>query len=84
MNAYVSDWSQEVYGDVRGYAAPGADAATRRDALVDYLRHSDLLASAGATASGTATRSSRPPRARSRTPRGSGAPRSAGRTSASS
>jgi hypothetical protein len=54
MNAYVSDWSQEVYGDVRGYAAPGADAATRRDALVDYLRHSDLLASAGATASGTA------------------------------
>ena len=54
MNTYVSDWSQEVYGDVRGYAAPGADAATRRDALVDYLRHSDLLASAGATASGTA------------------------------
>ena len=54
MSSYVSDWSQEVYGDVRGYAAPGADAATRRDALVDYLRHSDLLASAGATASGTA------------------------------
>ena len=47
VNAYVSDWSQEVYGDVRGYAAPGADAATRRDALVDYLRHSDLLAGAG-------------------------------------
>ena len=54
MNAYVSDWSQEVYGDVRGYAAPGADAATRRDALVDYLRHSDLLAGAGGAASGTA------------------------------
>ena len=54
MSAYVSDWSQEVYGDVRGYASPGAPAATRRDALVDYLRHSDLLASAGATASGTA------------------------------
>ncbi len=54
MNQYVSDWSQEVYGDVRGYAAPGAPAAARRDALVDYLRHSDLLASAGAGASGTA------------------------------
>ena len=54
MNQYVSDWSQEVYGDVRGYAAPGAAAATRRDALVDYLRHSDLLATAGSTASGTA------------------------------
>ena len=54
MNAYVSDWSQEVYGDVRGYAAPGAAAATRRDALVDYLRHSDLLATAGSTASAAA------------------------------
>jgi hypothetical protein len=54
VNQYVSDWSQEVYGDVRGYAAPGADAATRRDALVDYLRHSDLLAVAGGGASGTA------------------------------
>ena len=54
VNQYVSDWSQEVYGDVRGYAAPGADAATRRDALVDYLRHSDLLAVAGGGVSGTA------------------------------
>ena len=54
VNQYVSDWSQEVYGDVRGYAAPGADAASRRDALVDYLRHSDLLAVAGGGASGTA------------------------------
>ena len=54
VNQYVSDWSQEVYGDVRGYAAPGADAATRRDALVDYLRHSDLLAVAGGGSSGTA------------------------------
>ena len=24
MNAYVSDWSQEVYGDIRNYAVPGA------------------------------------------------------------
>lgn len=54
MNAYVSDWSQEVYGDVRSYAAPGAALANRRDALVDYLRNQDLLASAGGTASGTA------------------------------
>jgi hypothetical protein len=54
VNAYVSDWSQEVYGDVRGYAAPGTPAAGRRDALVDYLRHADLLAGAGSAASGTA------------------------------
>ena len=54
MNAYVSDWSQEVYGDVRSYAAPGAPLANRRDALVDYLRHQDLLAAAGGAASGTA------------------------------
>ena len=60
VNQYVSDWSQEVYGDVRGYAAPGADAATRRDALVDYLRHSDLLAASPAAAPpAPRTRSSR-------------------------
>jgi hypothetical protein len=53
-NAYVSDWSQEVYGDIRSYAAPGAPTTTRRDALVDYLRHADLLAGAGGAASGTA------------------------------
>ena len=29
MNAYVSDWSQEVYGDVRSYAAPGAAPTAR-------------------------------------------------------
>ena len=54
MNAYVSDWSQEVYGDVRSYAAPGAPLANRRDALVEFLRHQDLLAAAGGAASGTA------------------------------
>lgn len=54
MNAYVSDWSQEVYADVRGYAAPGTPTASRRDALVDYLLHPDLLALAGGAASGTA------------------------------
>ncbi len=54
MNAYVSDWAQEVYGDVRSYAVPLAPLATRRDALVEFLRHQDLLATAGAAASGTA------------------------------
>lgn len=54
MNAYVSDWSQEVYGDVRSYAAPGMPLANRRDALVEYLRHQDLLAAAGGASSGTA------------------------------
>ena len=54
MNAYVSDWSQEVYGDVRSYAAPGAPLANRRDALVEFLRNQDLLAAAGGAASGTA------------------------------
>ena len=54
MNAYVSDWSQEVYGDVRSYAAPSAPLASRRDALVDFLRHQDLLAAAGGAVSGTA------------------------------
>jgi hypothetical protein len=54
MNAYVSDWGQEVYGDIRSYAAPGAPTTGRREALVDYLRHADLLAGAGGGASGTA------------------------------
>src|SRR5262245_60023470 len=54
MNAYVSDWSQEVYGDVRAYAAPGSAVTARRDALTDFLEHSDLLAVAGGAASGTA------------------------------
>ena len=54
VNAYVSDWSQEVYGDVRSYAAPGTSTTARRDALVDYLRHADLLAGAGGVVSGTA------------------------------
>ena len=47
MSTYVSDWSQEVYGDVRSYAVPGASAATRRDYLNDYLQHKLVLAGAG-------------------------------------
>jgi hypothetical protein len=54
MNTYVSDWSQEVYGDVRSYAAPGSAPTARRDALTDFLDHSDLLAAAGGAVSGTA------------------------------
>jgi hypothetical protein len=47
MNAYVSDWSQELYGDIRNYAVPGADVATRRDELNAWLQHPLALASAG-------------------------------------
>jgi hypothetical protein len=54
MNTYVSDWSQEVYADMRGYAVPGAPLDVRRETLVDYLRHSDQLALAGGGPSGTA------------------------------
>jgi hypothetical protein len=54
MNAYVSDWSQEVYADVRSYAVPGTDIGTRVGPLTDFLEHNDLLAAAGGAASGTA------------------------------
>ena len=47
MNTYVSDWSQELYGDFRNYAVPGASLAARRDALNAYLQHELLLAQAG-------------------------------------
>jgi hypothetical protein len=46
MQKYVSDWSQEVYGDVRNYAVPGAPLETRRDYLEDYLYHGLELAQA--------------------------------------
>jgi hypothetical protein len=47
MSAYVSDWSQELYGDVRNYAVPGATLPERRDALDAYLHHVDGLADVG-------------------------------------
>jgi hypothetical protein len=47
MNAYVSDWSQELYGDIRNYAVPGATAVTRRDELNAWLQHPLALATAG-------------------------------------
>jgi hypothetical protein len=47
MATYVSDWTQEVYGDVRSYAAPGVPTSARRDYLNDYLQHKLVLAGAG-------------------------------------
>ena len=47
MTTYVSDWSQEVYGDVRSYAVPGVPLEVRRDYLNDYLQHELVLARAG-------------------------------------
>jgi hypothetical protein len=47
MATYVSDWSQEVYGDVRNYAVPGLPTSSRRDYLNDYLQHELVLAGVG-------------------------------------
>ncbi len=46
MATYVSDWTQEVYGDVRSYAVPGVPTSDRRDYLNDYLQHKLVLAGA--------------------------------------
>jgi hypothetical protein len=50
MSKYVSDWSQEVYGDIRMYGIPGAPPSLRRDYLNDYLQHVLVIARAGPTA----------------------------------
>ena len=50
MTAYVSDWSQEVYGDLRAHAVPGEPVSVRREYLNDYLQHPLVLATAGPTA----------------------------------
>jgi len=47
MSAYVSDWSDELYGDVRRYAVAGSTASQRRDALNEYLQHQIALSFAG-------------------------------------
>jgi len=44
MSSYVSDFFQEVYGDVRNYAVPVQDAPTRATALNAYLQHLAALA----------------------------------------
>ena len=47
MATYVSDWSQEVYGDLRAHAVAGSDVSARREHLNDYLQHKLVLAGAG-------------------------------------
>ena len=47
MATYVSDWSQEVYGDLRSHAVPGVPVSVRREYLNDYLQHMLVLAGAG-------------------------------------
>jgi hypothetical protein len=47
MAAYVVDWSQEVYGDVRSWAVTGATNDVRREYLNDFLQHPLVLAGAG-------------------------------------
>jgi len=55
MSSYVSDWSQESYGDFRNYAVPGAPLATRRDFLDDYLQHPLLHARVGGPSTAAAS-----------------------------
>ena len=47
MNTYVSDWTQEAYGDVRSWAVTGVPTSVRRESLNDYLQHKLVLAGAG-------------------------------------
>ena len=54
MSRYVSDWSQELYGDVRSYAVPDVPLAGRRDVLNDYLQHLLVHARVGGAATATA------------------------------
>jgi len=54
MNAYVSDWSQELFGDFRNYGVAGSTLPTRRDYLNDFLQHKIVLAGAGPDTSATA------------------------------
>jgi hypothetical protein len=50
IGTYVSDWSQEVYGDLRSVAVPGVPVSVRREYLNDYLQHVLVLAGAGPAA----------------------------------
>jgi hypothetical protein len=51
LSRYASDWSQELYGDVRTYAVAGTARDTRRDSLNEYLQHqASLVAVAPAAA----------------------------------
>jgi hypothetical protein len=44
MQSFVSDWSQELYGDVRNYAVAGTTRDQRRGSLNEYLQHEVALA----------------------------------------
>jgi hypothetical protein len=44
LSRYASDWSQELYGDVRTYAVAGVAREARRDSLNEYLQHQMSLA----------------------------------------
>ena len=46
LDRVTSDWSQEVYGDIRHYAVAGVTREARRDALNEYLLHQMVLANA--------------------------------------
>ena len=50
LSRYASDWSQELYGDVRAYAAAGVARDTRRDSLNEYLQHQLTLANVAPSA----------------------------------
>ena len=54
MSRYVSDWSQELYGDPRNYGVAGAALPRRRDYLSDYLRHQFVHARLGGAATAAA------------------------------
>ena len=85
LSRYVSDWSQELYGDVRTYAVAGVPREARRDSLNEYLQHRSGAGGRRARPPPRRRRRSSPaPTARSRTPPGSTTPPSAGRTSPSS
>jgi uncharacterized repeat protein (TIGR01451 family) len=55
LSRYASDFSQEVYGDLRTYAVAGTTREARRDSLNEYLQHQASLAAA-APGSGDAAR----------------------------
>ena len=54
LSRYASDWSQELYGDVRTYAVAGMTREARRDSLNEYLQHQAALASVAPAAGGAA------------------------------
>ena len=84
MSRDVSDWQQEVFGDVRKYAVPGASREARRDALNEYLQHpADARGRGAANAHGGEGVASARRTARSRTRPGSGTAATASRTSRS-